>query len=152
MIALQSIPAIVLASITLYMGVYHLLLSYRRRRKQTDLAFALTCLAMGAYDIFCAGLYSSSTVGAGMMWQRRQMLALAMVGISFIWFFAAYTQVVSLRFRLAGTVYFAVMALTLILAPDAVFRPERSLLHTFRFLGSAVSYREAEFSALARVS
>ncbi len=147
MIASQSVPAIVLASITLYTGVYHLLLSYRRRRKRTDLTFALSCFAMGTYDIFCAGLYSSTTVEAGMMWQRVQMLSLALVGIAFVWFCSDYTGAVSRRFRRVSTVYFTMMAFVMAFAPDAViFHPERSVLRAFRFMGTSVSYREVEFS------
>jgi len=147
MISSQSIPAVVLASITLYTGVYHLLLSYRRRRKRTDLTFALSCFAMGIYDISCAGLYSSHTVESGMMWQRVQMVSLAFVGITFIWFCSDYTGAVSRRFRWASSAFFAVMALVMALAPPAlIFRVDRPILRAFRFMGSAVSYREVEFT------
>lgn len=150
MICSQSIPAIVLASITIYTGIYHLLLSYRRRRKRTDLFFALTCLAMGVYDIFCAGLYSSTTLAAGMSWQRVQMVSLALVGITFVWFCSDYTASVSWRYRRLSTIYFTTMAAIMALAPDAwIFHVDRPALRAFRFFGSAVSYHEAEFTALA---
>ncbi len=149
MIASQSIPAIVLASITLYTGIYHLLLSYRRRRKRRDITFALTCFAMGLYDICCAGLYASFTAEAGMMWQRTQMLSLAFVGVAFVWFCSDYTGAVSRRFRLASTGFFAVMALTMAAAPDAtLFHVDRPMLRAFRFLGLSISYSEVEFTVV----
>ncbi|MBL7076171.1 MAG: SpoIIE family protein phosphatase [Kiritimatiellae bacterium] len=147
MIAAQSIPVLVLASITLYTGVYHLLLSYRRRRKRTDVTFALSCFAMGIYDIFCAGLYSSTTVESGMMWQRVQMLSLSFVGITFVWFCSDYTGTVSRRFRWASTAFFTAMAATMAFAPaNIIFLVDRPVLRAYRFMGSAVSYREVEFS------
>jgi PAS domain S-box-containing protein len=150
MIASQSVPAVVLASITLYTGIYHLLLSYRRRRERTDLTFALSCFAMGVYDIFCAGLYNAATVEAGMGWQRVQMLSLALVGITFVWFCSDYTAAVSRRFRWASTAFFTVMVLVMAFAPDSIlFRKDRPVLRAFRFMGSAVSYREVEFSLVA---
>ncbi len=147
MIASQSVPAVVLASITLYTGVYHLLLSYRRRRNRTDLTFALSCFAMGVYDILCAGLYSSINTEAGMLWQRVQMQSLAFVGITFIWFCSDYTGAVSRRYRWVSTAFFVAMALVMAFAPDPViFRVDRPVLRAFRFMGSAVCYREVEFS------
>ncbi|MDP6629847.1 MAG: SpoIIE family protein phosphatase [Kiritimatiellia bacterium] len=131
----------------MYTGIYHLLLSYHRRRKRTDITFALTCFAMGLYDIFCAGLYTSVAAEDGMMWQRAQMLSLALVGIAFVWFCSDYTGAVSRRFRLASTGFFVVMALTMAAAPDSIiFRVDRPVLRAFRFLGRSVSYREVEFS------
>ncbi|NQU39803.1 MAG: SpoIIE family protein phosphatase [Lentisphaerae bacterium] len=149
MISAQSVPAIVLASITLYTGIYHLLLSSRRRRHRTDLTFALTCIAMGGYDVFCAGLYSGAHVAEGMMWQRAQLLALALVGMAFVWFCSDYTGAVSRRFRWLSTAFFSGMALMMMLAPNAlIFQPNRGILRSFRFLGTAVSYHEAELSRL----
>ncbi|MBW2381990.1 MAG: hypothetical protein JRG92_00085 [Deltaproteobacteria bacterium] len=39
----HSIPVLVMAGITLYVGVYHLFLYLRLRRNRWDLTFALTC-------------------------------------------------------------------------------------------------------------
>ena len=87
-----SIPAIVMASISFYVGLYHLLIYFRRRQHREDLTFALTSLATGFYDVFCAGLYSATSVAEGVQWQRAQFIALAFFTTAFLWFASDYTH------------------------------------------------------------
>ena len=87
-----SIPAIVMASISFYVGLYHLLIYFRRRQHREDLTFALLCLATGFYDVFCAGLYSATSVAEGVQWQRAQFIALAFFTTAFLWFVSDYTH------------------------------------------------------------
>jgi len=87
-----SIPAIVMASISFYVGLYHLLIYFRRRQHREDLTFALLCLATGFYAVFCAGLYSATSVAQGVQWQRAQFIALALFVTSFVWFVSDYTH------------------------------------------------------------
>ncbi|HTP10620.1 MAG TPA: hypothetical protein VMP08_20340, partial [Anaerolineae bacterium] len=82
----QSIPVVAMASISLYVGLYHLLIYLRRKQHREDLTFALLCLATSLYDVFCIGLYNSSTVAAGVQWQRAQLIALALFVTAFLWF------------------------------------------------------------------
>ncbi len=88
----QSIPVVAMASISLYVGFYHLLIYFRRRQHREDLTFALLCLATCLYDVFCIGLYNSSTVAEGVQWQRAQFVALALVTTAFMWFVSDYTH------------------------------------------------------------
>jgi PAS domain S-box-containing protein len=87
-----SIPIVVIASISFYVGFYHLGLYLRRRQHRVDLAFALTCFANGVYDIFCAGLYNTTSVAEGVQWQRLQFITLALLNITFLWFILVYTH------------------------------------------------------------
>jgi PAS domain-containing protein len=87
----QSIPAVIIASISFYVGLYHLLIYFRRKQHREDLTFALLCLATGCYDVFCAGLYNASSVVEGAQWQRLQFIALAFLATSFLWFASDYT-------------------------------------------------------------
>jgi PAS domain S-box-containing protein len=87
----QSIPVIVIASISFYVGLYHLLIYFRRKQHREDLTFALLCLATGCYDVFCAGLYSAGSVVEGAQWQRLQFIALAFFTTAFLWFASDYT-------------------------------------------------------------
>lgn len=88
----QSIPAVVIASISFYVGLYHLLIYVRRRQHREDLTFALLCLATGCYDVFCAGLYNASSVAEGAQWQRLQFIVLPFVTTFFLWFVLDYTE------------------------------------------------------------
>jgi PAS domain S-box-containing protein len=87
----QSIPAVVIASITFYVGLYHLLIYFRRKGHREDLTFALMCLATGFYAVFCSGLYNATSVAEGAEWQRLQFIALAFLTTAFLWFAADYT-------------------------------------------------------------
>ena len=87
----QAIPVIVIASITFYVGLYHLLIYFRRKQHREDLTFALLCLATGCYAVFCAGLYDAGSVAEGAQWQRLQFIALAFVTTFFLWFVLDYT-------------------------------------------------------------
>ena len=93
----HSLPVAVMAGITFYVGVYHFFIFLRRRTHRADLTFALTCLAVSAYDVFCVGLYNATSVVEGVVWQRAQFVAV-MAGVgAFLWFMADYTGLASRR-------------------------------------------------------
>ena len=92
MLKIPSIPAVVLASIVGYLGVYYLYIYSQLKHNREYLPFAATCICIAAYDIFCAGLYSASSVAEGIMWQRFQLAVMALVGICFIQFVYEYTS------------------------------------------------------------
>ncbi len=103
-----SIPAVVMASITFYVGAYHLLVYLGRREHREDLTFALLCLAVGLYAALCAGLYNATSVAEGAQWQRRQFIVLPLVVTAFLWFAADYTGQLSKKVLYAFTAYYAV--------------------------------------------
>src|SRR5512138_2946374 len=86
-----SIPVVAMASISLYVGLYHLLIYFRRRQNHEDLTFALLCFAIVFYDAFCVGLYNATSVAEGAQWQRMQFIALAVFVSAFLWFVFDYT-------------------------------------------------------------
>jgi PAS domain S-box-containing protein len=89
---LASIPVVVMGSISLYVGCYHLLNYLRQRKHPEDLTFGLLCLSMTLYAAISAGLYSCDTVAEGAEWQRAQFMALAVFTIAFLWFATIYTH------------------------------------------------------------
>jgi PAS domain S-box-containing protein len=86
-----SVLPLVMAGIAFYVGQYHLLIYTRRRQHREDLFFALTCLATCCYDVLCAGLYNVTSADAGVIWQRGQLIALALLAPAMLWFAAEYT-------------------------------------------------------------
>jgi PAS domain S-box-containing protein len=87
-----SIPVIAMASISLYVGFYHLLIYFRRRQNREDLMFSFLCLAYVFYAAFCVGLYTATSVIEGAGWQRAQFIALAVFAMVFLWFVSDYTR------------------------------------------------------------
>lgn len=87
-----SISAVVIASVTFYIGIYHLLIYFRRKGHREDLTFSLTCLAVGIYGVLCAGLYSSDSFLEGARWQQGQVMVLPLVAVAFLRFIFDYTK------------------------------------------------------------
>jgi PAS domain S-box-containing protein len=87
-----SIPVVAMASISFYVGLYHLLIYIRRPQYREDLTFAFLCFANVFYDAFCVGLYNATSVVEGSQWQRAQFIALAVFVLAFLWFISDYTH------------------------------------------------------------
>ncbi len=87
-----SIPLVAMAGTSFYVGFYHLLIYFRRRRNREDLTFALLCFSYVFYAVFCAGLYNATSVSEGAQWQRAQFIILAVFVTVFLWFVSDYTR------------------------------------------------------------
>ncbi len=105
-----SIPPIAMAGVTFYAALYHLLVYSQRKQRRENLTFALTCFAVGLYDVFCAGLYSATSVAEGMHWQRLQVATLALISFAFLWFVADYTAQPSRKVLYPFSIYFFLAA------------------------------------------
>jgi hypothetical protein len=116
-----SVPAIVMAGITFYVGLYHLFIYFRRRfAYRGDLSFAVTCFTMGFYAVFCAGLYNAASLAEGFQWQRLQVAVLTLIGAAFIWFISDYISLKTKKIRNFFIIYFAVAALVALLDPTTL--------------------------------
>lgn len=87
-----SLPVLVMASISLYTGIYHLLVFYRQKMFRKHLTFSLTCFAVGFYDIFAIGVYNANSVAQAAPWQRGQIINMMLFGLAFLWFISDYTD------------------------------------------------------------
>ena len=83
---ITSIPLIIIASICFYVGMYHLLMFMRRATEKENLSFSMLCFSVGMYNIFCGGLYNSTSIAEGMYWQRFQLATIALLAITMAWF------------------------------------------------------------------
>lgn len=151
-ISVQSIPALCLAAITLYMGICHLLFFMRRTQRRADLTFAVSCLAMGLYDVFCAGLYSAESTLEGALWQRAQLVAISAVGIGFVWFVSDYTRRVGAGVRWGlSVVYLAAAAVMCFDRGSLVLRLDTPAVKSFTLLGIPFRYNEVAFGPFPQI-
>lgn len=81
-----SVAVIALASISFYVGAWHMFFCLRVRERREILAFAVTCFIVGIYDLVSAGLYNVSSAVEGVFWQRWQGIVLTGLGICILWF------------------------------------------------------------------
>jgi len=140
-----SIPVVVMAGLSLYLTFSHLLIYLRRRSYREHLTFALTCLAMGLYDVCCAFVYNSSSVLESLPWQRLQMTLLGVVALFFLWFIADYTVDRVNRRWLAGFSVFCLAASVILLfdRTSLTWIMDRPSIKEIRLpFGVAVTYRE----------
>ncbi len=88
-------------SIAAYVGYYHIMLYFKRRKDRFNLSFAMVCLSLAAYDLFSAGLYSVSSPIEGAPWQRGQITSLAMIiGSTIVFVFDTVQRRMTLPIRL----------------------------------------------------
>ncbi len=107
-----SVPVAGIAGITLYVGLYHLLIYMKRQiKKRTDLTFFITCFAMTIYDLLCLGAYNNTGLEKGFVWQRWQVATLSLIGATFVWFVVDYAQWKSKRIRNLFSLFFVCGAL-----------------------------------------
>jgi PAS domain S-box-containing protein len=142
-----SVPVVVMASISFYVGLYHLLIYLRRGQYREDLTFALLCLAVGLYDVFCAGLYSATSVAEGVRWQRAQFIALALFVTSFLWFVSDYTRQKPLMPTYVFSVFFMLaLCVQVVDRSSLTWMVERPAVKEVLLpLGIEITYYEATF-------
>lgn len=81
-----------MASINFYVGAYYFFFYAKRPQVREHLPFALLCLSVGFYDVFCVGLYNSLSIYDGVIWQRFQMDAVVAISVFLIWFTGIFTE------------------------------------------------------------
>jgi len=106
-----SIPPIVMATLMFYVGFYHFLIYRRQKENRENLTFALSCFSVGIYAVCCAGLYNVSSPEVGVEWQRFQLITLALLAVSLLWFIADYISHTDRNIITGFTVYFVFAAL-----------------------------------------
>src|ERR1044071_6343298 len=80
-----------MSAIDAYLGIYHLIFALRRPKAREHLPFALLCLVVAAYDLFCVGLYDAESLAGGVFWGRLQCLSVPLSAFAPVWFIARFT-------------------------------------------------------------
>ncbi len=106
-----AVPVVVLAGISFYAGFYHLLVFVRAKEDRTHLSFAITCIAVGLYDVFAALVYNSNSVEQAAPWQRSQVIMMMLSATLFMWFISDFTSQKRKTLLYIFTGYFLVSAL-----------------------------------------
>lgn len=138
-----------MAGVTFFVGSYHVAIYLRQNERREHLTFALSCLAMGLYDLFAAGLYNTTSTVEGVRWQRAQVATLALVGITFSWFIYDYLRPTSAVPAKTKTVlgcfsiYYALSAIAGMLDRSGLYRPmDQPDVKEIQFFGHQITYYE----------
>ncbi|MCB1173129.1 MAG: response regulator [Leptospiraceae bacterium] len=82
-----SIPTLCIGIISITIGFFHLLSYYHKGKKdRLHLSFFQVCLAIAGYLFISAGLYNSTSVAEGLLWQRYQFLFISIISVVFFIF------------------------------------------------------------------
>ncbi len=84
-------PAFV-AGVAFYISLYYITLYFQTKRMQrVYMTFGLACIGIWFYDFSCLGLYMSSTIDEGAIWQGYLFFVGPFISITLLWFFFDYT-------------------------------------------------------------
>ncbi len=142
-------PALVMASITFFVGGYHLSVFLKRRKPLEHLPFALLCFSVTMYDVFSIGLYNSRSLVEGIVWQGLQLQTADVMSIFLIWFVILFTGRRP-RVLVPFALWFALLlGASLLLGPDLTLSPLRpSIKHIIVPGFLQVTYYEGELGAV----
>jgi len=141
-----SYPLIVMASVTLYVGANHLFLYLHRRDTREHLPFSLLCLSVALYDVLCIGLYNSTSVAQGVVWQGLQLQTVNIISIFLVWFVSIFTRQKKNRVIQIAIVWFVVLfVLSLVLNGQLTLSPSKPSIKSVTALGILhATYYEGE--------
>ncbi len=151
---MNVLAVLIVAVLTLHVGISHLLVYLRSQRHREHLFFALTCFAMVAYDLFCAGLYSAASPAEGYLWQRAQLASLGLVEISLIWFVASYSKLVGPKVLWWFTAFFGFNSLMQLFAPGNLYwYPDQPVVKVIELWpGYVITYNEVLSGPLSNLA
>jgi len=113
-----------MASLTFLLGGLYLFTFAKGRKHSIHISFALLCFAVGLYDIFSIGLYDSTSLASGLVWQNLQLRVMDFISIFLIWFVAVYTQGRHPRLVAVAAAWFGLFfLLSFILDPSLTLSP-----------------------------
>ncbi|HSV98281.1 MAG TPA: helix-turn-helix domain-containing protein [Spirochaetota bacterium] len=140
-----SFPVLLMATVCFYVGLYYLVVFVRLKDQKENLFFSLTCLSIGLYDVFCAGLYGARSVEDGMTWQRLQFASLCLFSVSIAWFIFYFTRYHSRRPFIVSTAWFFLLSIAgMAIRGPLTLSPEGPSIKHVSFADIArVSYFEA---------
>ena len=110
-LSMQAAPTLFIASVLFYLSFSNILLFWRSTKKREFLALAVTSAFAGLYAFFSAHLYMANTIIEGAIWQRWQLVSLALFGAAFIWFMQEYTKILNKHIVLALIIFFLISAI-----------------------------------------
>ena len=135
-----------MASLTFLLGGLYLFTFAKGRRQSIHISFALLCFAVGLYDIFCIGLYNSTSLTSGLVWQNLQLRDMDFISILLIWFVMVYTQRSHVRLVAIAAGWFGLLfLLSFIVDPSLTLTPLRPAVKHIMVPGFVnVTYYEGE--------
>ncbi len=87
-----SILPLMMAGVSGFVAVHHVLIYARTRRSTEPLTFAFLAACLALYDVACGFLYAAPSPAEGRPWQMVQVWSLTAGAVAFVLFAADYTR------------------------------------------------------------
>ncbi len=141
----NSVPVVINAGICIYVGLYYMIMYFRRVSERANLTFALSCLSAAFYNITCAGLYNADSIAQGIHWQVGNFTGIGLLSISLWWFVIDYTEHKKRGFGYTITIFNILCVLFLIFhTGDLTLSLDNPLPRTIHMGGYEFTYWEVE--------
>jgi PAS domain S-box-containing protein len=138
-----SIPPISMATLMFYVGFYHFLIYRRKKENRENFTFALSCFSVGLYALCCSGLYNVSSPEIGVEWQRFQVITLAVLATTLLWFISDYTGCTNKKIVMGFTLYYLFAAISgLLIRSDLTWTSVASIKEIRLPFGYDIIYNE----------
>lgn len=131
-----------LSILSLYVGFYHIVLYINKKADIEKLHFSLLCFAIALYDAACVGLYNSTSITSGVLWQNGQFFCSVIISIEFVNF--TYS-LINKKSNILKKILLALLTLTFfcgIFLNRYVLDTHRPLVRLITIFGASVTYYE----------
>jgi GGDEF domain-containing protein len=136
---------LILCSITTYVGCYYLSLYLLRSTDKTNLYFSLLCFSMALLDLMTVGLYTSSSLHSGIIWQKRQYFSTTLIALSFVCFTFSLLDLKSNAFKKIFILFFLLIMLCEIVLNEYIVDVNQPMIREVKLFNFSLVYYEARF-------
>ncbi len=146
-----SIPILLMSTIALYVGCYHLVLYILKRDNNENLLFAFACFSVSVYDIMCAGLYHFNSNSLHLFWQKGQFFCMASIGL-FLFLFTY--RLIEKKYDWIVKTYSILSALLIlsgIIFNNHLFNFADPIIRTIHFIKFSTTFYEARPDILMNI-
>jgi diguanylate cyclase (GGDEF)-like protein len=134
-----------MASILLYVGLYHYLLYLKLKKAGEHLPFSLVCFGVVLYDLFSIGLYTAHSIEGGIIWQRLQLDSVNLLSFAMVWFVLRYAKPEKIKtVKYFGFWYSGIFIASFFLGPEytlSIYSPSIKNINVF---GGLMTYYEGK--------
>jgi diguanylate cyclase (GGDEF)-like protein len=134
-----------MASILLYVGLYHFFLFCRLKKAGEHLPFSLICFGVVLYDLFSIGLYNAHSIDNGVFWQRLQLDSVNLLSFAIVWFalrYAKHEKIKNVKFFAVW--YSGILISSIFVSPEYTLSINNPSIKNISVFGSQVTYYEGK--------
>ena len=154
MISISSIIPIIVTGISGSLGIFVLLISFRRKTNPIQIIFALTALTVMVYGIATAGLYNSTNLIQATSHQRVQTISISLFLLAFFFLTTFYLYISFWKKHYLPWVIVSGLSIIpqIFMKSSLVWNSQKSSFHLINFFGNTQVITESEPGIITQIS